>query len=144
MSRSPLTRVQPGNLQLPAAIIPTAAWSKPCQRRSRSCTTAIWRPRLQQQTGAATKAQRYNPNYNVQEAIRKIETYAALQRQPELLAGRRLRQLVGHRLRRAFPARSPAGRLRREPVAFWTKRCFTCSCASRSARPEHYQYLRRE
>ena len=29
---------------------------------------------LQQKTGAAAKAQRYNPNYNVQEAIRKIES----------------------------------------------------------------------
>jgi len=29
---------------------------------------------LNQQTGAAAKAQRYNPNYNVQEAIRKIES----------------------------------------------------------------------
>ena len=29
---------------------------------------------LQQKTGAAAKAQRYNPNYHVQEAIRKIES----------------------------------------------------------------------
>ena len=29
---------------------------------------------LRQQTGGRAKAQRYNPNYNVQEAIRKIES----------------------------------------------------------------------
>jgi len=70
---------------------------------------------LRQQTGAAAKGQRYNPNYQRAGGHPQNREYAALQRQPQLLAGRRLRQLVGHRLRRAFSARSQAGRLRRKP-----------------------------